>query len=95
MSAHRLGEERSIAMHAVIAERLDREVVAQARQRLSKWTMSQPYKEAWEAWLDLPLEELRERLVGRGEQARAMRQCTPFTGVLSPQERWEIRRSVR
>ena len=93
MDAHRLAEERSIAMHAVIARRLDASAVERARERVLGWEPG-PYAEGWLAWLELPLPQLRERLVDPGEEARALRQVSPFAGVLTARERWAIRKSV-
>lgn len=101
MDAHRIGEERSIAMHRAIAERLQRDpsVLHRAVARVERWlregSVAAPYAEAWAEWLRLPVAELAQRLVDPGERARAMRQASPFAGALDPRERWRIRREVR
>lgn len=94
MDPHRLAEERSIAMHAAIAARMTEAIRARALERIRTGDLATPYRVAWEAWLALPLDELREKLIHPGEHARALRQVTPFAGVLGPRERWQIRRSV-
>lgn len=101
MDAHRLGEERSIAMHSVIAERLrhDPSVLDRAVARVEQWlrdgSVAATYASAWSEWLRLPVSELAARMVDPGERARAMRQASPFAGALDPRERWRIRREVR
>lgn len=53
------------------------------------------YGRRWLELLDLPVAELRARLVADDESMRAMRQSTPFAGALDPRERWRIHREVR
>jgi hypothetical protein len=53
------------------------------------------YATAWKQLLDGPFEALRAFLVDESEDARAMRQCTPFAGVVDPRTRWRIWREVR
>ncbi|HVS01238.1 MAG TPA: hypothetical protein VMT16_00565, partial [Thermoanaerobaculia bacterium] len=50
------------------------------------------YALAWQQALSLPLADLLALLVDPGEPARAMRQVSPFAGILDPRERWEILR---
>ena len=51
---------------------------------------SGPYLDAWAEILRNPVEEWLELLEQDSEYMRAMRQASPFAGVLSPKERWEI-----
>jgi hypothetical protein len=101
MDLHRLAEERSIALHREVAAVLAREPerVAVARARMQGWLDSgrlhPRYAQAWLRLLDGPREALLAFLVDPGEEARAMRQCTPFAGVLDPRTRWRIWREVR
>lgn len=96
MDLHRLAEERSIAFHRAIADRLadHPEILERARSRVREWiARGEPhpiYARAWDAILALPLPELSERLVDPSEQARALRQVTPFAGALPARERWAI-----
>lgn len=100
MDPHRLGEERSIALHARIAELIDAdpEVLARARERVEAWSqdghVAGTYVEGWRELLGLPLPELRRALVDPGERAKALRQVSPFAGALDARERWRIRREV-
>jgi hypothetical protein len=92
---HRLAEARSLAYHHVVSERLrtDPDLAARARTRVEQWIAdgrSVHYALAWERLLAGPVETLRATLVADTEEARALRQATPFAGALSPQERWRI-----
>ena len=83
-------------MHRAIAEKLrqEPELLKIARENLERWiargggTIS--YWAKWREVLDRPLEEIRALIAMDSEEMRAMRQCTPFAGVLSPRERWAI-----
>lgn len=97
---HRLAEERSIAMHEAIASKLraDPGVITRAQARVEQWrdsgAMHPRYAEAWSALLAGPVDDLCALLVDPSEHARALRQCTPFVGALTPAERWNIWRAV-
>jgi hypothetical protein len=96
----RLAEERSIAFHRVVADRLraDPRLALAARARVARWArdgaLAPAYADAWIAVLDRPLEELCDVLVDPGERGRALRQCSPFAGALDPRTRWRIHRAV-
>lgn len=87
-------------MHARVAERLREEphLVERARGRVDDWAsagkLHERYAAEWRRLLALPIEQLCAFLVDPGEHARAMRQTSPFTGVLDPKERWQILREV-
>jgi len=51
---------------------------------------SQPYWDAWREILDRPLPEVLDLLEEKSERMDALRQATPFAGVLEPAERWAI-----
>jgi hypothetical protein len=101
LDLHRLGEERSIAMHRVVAERLlaDGGVLTAARERVKSWMESgvvhRAYAEAWWHLLSASPAEIAAALVDTGEEARALRQTSPFAGVLDARTRWQIHREVR
>ena len=48
----------------------------------------------WRELLDGPSSELREMLVADTQEARDLRQVTPFAGVVSNEQRWSIVREV-
>ena len=100
MNRHRLAEERSLAYHAVIAERLrgDPALLDRAQARVRAWlARGEPtpfYGREWASVLEQSPTSIAAFLVDRGELACELRQSTPFAGVLSPRERWRIWREV-
>jgi hypothetical protein len=100
VSLHRLAEERSLALHRAVAERLRAhpERLDEARARVRRWLergdVARPCAEAWDRVLAV-LEDVCRFLVDEGERARALRQATPFSGVVDPRTRWRIWRDVR
>lgn len=101
MHAHRLAEERSLALHRVIADAIERDpaIVERALERVRTWRqtgLAHPfYVESWERLLAGPSAELRRTLLDPSEEARALRQMTPFAGCVDPRTRWRIWREVR
>ena len=93
---HRLAEERSLAIHKYIADRLAStpEVIEQARSRVGHWletgSVSKKYALAWKEILSGPLDSIRAALVDPSEHARALRQSSPFAGAVDPRTRWRI-----
>jgi len=101
MSLHRLAEERSLAFHRVVADRIrnDPRLLEPVRARLDEWLergdRSSSYAAEWRRIVDLPIPKLVEFLVDPGEHARELRQSTPFAGFLTPAERWQLWAQVR
>ncbi|MEO7415602.1 MAG: hypothetical protein ABI163_00955 [Thermoanaerobaculia bacterium] len=101
MDPHRLAEERSVAYHRVIAERLQRqpEVLASARQRVQTWLASSTeapfYARKWSEILAGDIPSIAGFLTERSELADELRQSSPFAGALEPRERWKIWRETR
>lgn len=101
MDPHRLAEERSVAYHRAIAERLRHqpEVLEKARQRVQTWLTSGAgapfYARKWSEILAGPISSIAAFLVERSELADELRQSSPFAGALQPQERWKIWRETR
>lgn len=94
--SHQRIDRRSLALHRAIAEKLRERpaLIEIARENLERWSLtggrSQPYWDAWRELLGRPLPEILSLLVEPGERMTAMRQATPFAGVLEPAERWAI-----
>jgi len=91
---HRRAELRNLAYHRVLAERLDKPMVDDARHLLWRWedqgAIDDRYAAHWEAILDLPVAEIR-RIIGEdGERERDLRQNSPFAGMLSEPERRKL-----
>ena len=96
LRGHQRLDQRSLALHRAIAEKLraNPSLLQIARDNLERWAAtagrSQPYFDAWREILDRPLEEVITLICQDSERMTAMRQATPFAGVLSPAERWAI-----
>ena len=101
MHAHRLAEERSLALHRAIADRIMTEPTAleRARARVQRWLdtgeVASYWAREWKTVLSRSVGEIRAFLVDESEHARALRQVTPFAGVIDPRTRWRIWREVR
>jgi hypothetical protein len=100
VNAHRLAEDRSLALHCVIAERIARDpsILERARERVATWIAegrAPHYARAWQLVLAGPAAEVIRTLVADTEEGRALRQATPFAGVVEPRERWRIWARVR
>jgi len=93
---HRLAEERSIAYHRAIAERIRRDpvILARARERVRDWLAGpgepRHYALAWQEILQRNEHAIAAFLTDRGEEARELRQSTPFAGALTARERWAL-----
>src|SRR5690242_17534369 len=100
MDPHRLAELRSLAFHREIAVRLrqDSTPIAAARARIRRWAdeghLSGTYAARWEEILTRPLDELVHAILDPSERGAALRQTTPFVGLIDPRTRWRIHREV-
>ena len=96
LTGHERIDRRSIAMHAAIANKLraDPDLLAIAHANIGRWWNSaggsRPYLAAWREILERPLPEIADLIVLDTERMRALRQNSPFAGVLTPRERWAI-----
>jgi transcriptional regulator with XRE-family HTH domain len=95
-------DKRSLAFHRAIVEILRKTpapVLSRATQNLEKLSINQPGArmlfERWKTWLELPLGELVANLLDPFPLAREMRQVSPFSGVLNPEDRSRILRQFR
>lgn len=101
---HELTDKISLALGHRVAEHLSRqpELLQVARDNLDRWSrrnadapsLLRCYAE-WRGILERPLEEICRLLNSDTEEARRLRQNSPFAGVLSPQEVWELKRRFR
>jgi hypothetical protein len=101
---HRLAELRSLALHKRIAEliKTDPSVVQTAQRRVGGWldgserfAGSPEYARRWASLLSGPRRRLLEVLTSDNEESRALRQSSPFAGVLSERERLAIIEQVK
>jgi hypothetical protein len=95
---HRTAELQALAYHRLIAERLDRDLVDEARRRLERWRRDERidprWAEEWERILELPIPRIAEAIGADSKRARELRQSSPFAGLLTPQERRRLTKAV-
>jgi hypothetical protein len=101
-SSHRLLEARSLAMHAVIARKIERDpaLLAIPQNNIERW--SARWKEGAPAWihewqelLKQPWPQVAALITEPSERAARLRQSSPFAGVLSNEERRRIYETFR
>ena len=96
LTGHQRIDRRSLELHRAIAAKLRAhpELLKIAHENLTRWTAvvsrSKPYWDAWSEILGRPLPEILDLMVEDTERMIALRQATPFAGVLEPAERWAI-----
>ena len=95
---HRVAEERSLALHREVARRLQEcpELLGRARSRVDEWAregrLADHWVQRWQEVLAGSVEEVTEAILDPGEAGCALRQSTPFAGVVDPSTRWRILR---
>jgi hypothetical protein len=98
-SSHSRASARSLAYHRVVARRLRRSMVNEARHVLYRWReqgrIDPRYADRWKNILTRPLPEIRRTLVDESPEADDLRQNSPFAGMLSEAERRRIINEVR
>jgi excisionase family DNA binding protein len=91
---HRKAELRSLAYHCAVAQRLNKQVVCDAQHRLSRWErdgrVHPTWAGEWHRVLAMPEPRIARVLCSDSERSRALRQSSPFAGVLSEQERRRV-----
>lgn len=102
MRTHRTAELRSIALHELVAQRMgqDPTLLDAARARVDGWLdaggpVDPRYSARWRHLLARDPSEVVAALVADTEEMRDLRQCSPFGGMVSPDEWWRIVRRVR
>lgn len=96
---HRGPELRSLAYHRVVAQRLDERVVRDARERLCRWRgerrIDPRYADRWDEILSLPPAQIANRISRDTQEARDLRQNSPFAGALTERERQRVLEATR
>jgi hypothetical protein len=91
---HRTAERRALAYHRVVAERLNEQMVDEARERVERLAADRHlhprYAERWQQLLSRPLPDIAQAISADDEEGRDLRQNSPFAGVLNEQERRRI-----
>lgn len=92
-------DRRSLELHRAIADKLAAEpasVLRKARRNVAHMMLSNPgAKEMLKEWrrvLTLPTSDLIDLLLDPRPRARELRHVSPFAGVLSSNERWDVYR---
>jgi hypothetical protein len=95
-SDHRRLDERSLALHQLIAEKVlaDPAVLDKARDNLRRWQQQDGSPKLalaeWEQILSGPTDQIAQFLTEPSERAVRLRQSSPFAGILSEVERTAI-----
>lgn len=101
-SSHRLLEARSLAMHAVIARKIERDpkLLLIARGNIERWharrgEQSPAWLSEWQEILNRPWEYIAALITEPSENGARLRQSSPFAGILTHQERRRIYEAFR
>ena len=101
-SAHRLLDARSLAMHALTAEKISRDpqLLNIARDNLQRWRARWPQSppawfEQWQEIMNWPWPRIAALITEQSENAIRLRQSSPFAGVLDTEERKRIYEAFR
>ena len=95
-SDHTRLDERSIALHRLIAQKVaaDPALLDEARNNIRRWQAADgslsPALTEWENILAGPVESVTALLIERSENATRLRQSSPFAGILTESERRAI-----
>jgi hypothetical protein len=99
MRTHQEIDRRSLALHRLVAERVMRDpaLFEKARLTLARWRQtvcvaSQPYLEEWERLMNQGVDACLSVAVEDSQRAAALRQSSPFSGVLTDRERFAFLR---
>lgn len=95
MRTHQKLDQRSLALHRLIAEKIrsDPRLFENVEQTLAHWrkivcTNSQPYVLEWSRLAAQGMEACLAVAVEESERANALRQSSPFCGILTHKERF-------
>ena len=93
-------QKRSLFLHAAIAEELKNrpiEVVEIARRNISRMRSRNPgawkLLDEWEQIVEGTTDEIVARMLDPSDRGQNLRQVTPFAGVLTPTQRFDVYRS--
>lgn len=101
-SSHRRLDARSLAMHVVIAQKIERDprLLEIARRNLQQWSArwrvgAPRWVEEWRRILAQPWPAVAALITEPSERATRLRQSSPFAGILSVAERRRIYEAFR
>ena len=97
MRTHQEIDARSLELHRVVARKMrqDPALFELSRATLARWrarvgAQSQPYLAQWESLMSEGLEACLAVAVEESQRADALRQCSPFSGILTNSERFSF-----
>ena len=91
----------ALAQHVAAGLPMHPEWIDLAQSNLDRWsrrnhdspTLLACYRE-WQSLLERPLDEVRAILLDPTSECQRLRQNSPFVGVLSPSQVWQIKRQI-
>ena len=97
MRTHQEIDARSLMLHCFVADKIRRDPAqfAVARATLARWRASvdaapQPYLERWNDLMNQGMEACLAVAVENSQRADALRQNSPFSGILTNRERFML-----
>lgn len=100
MPSHQDIDARSLALHRLIARKVasDPSLLERAKQTVARWQTvvspsSQAYLREWESLLAQGTDACLTMAVEDSQRAAALRQCSPFTRILTNAERFAFLKS--
>jgi hypothetical protein len=97
-------DQASLEMGRQVAARLRArpELIEIARDNLARWSRQNAHSGSllrcyaeWQEILSRPLDEVCDLLCAETDNGQRLRQNSPFVGLLSPEEVWEIKSRAR
>lgn len=93
-------DRKSLALHQLVVEKieLDPKLFQRVQQTLQLWRSKEnwatrPYLAQWQAVVDDGMQAALARATEETERGQAMRQASPFAGILTEAERLEFLKS--
>src|SRR5438105_1776829 len=92
-SDHRRLDERSLALHRLVAQKIQASpaLLDKARDNLRRWQQANastsPALAEWKHIIRGPVDQVVALLLERSERAARLRQSSPFCGILTQAER--------
>lgn len=100
ISSSKLIESRVFKLHQCIIKHLKKDpdsTLEKARSNLCRWREQNgdwPAYMEWEKTLKLPVNDIIDLLESNSDRAILAQSTSPFAGVISAHERWDIIKSV-
>jgi hypothetical protein len=93
---HQEIDQRSLALHRLVCEKIrnNPELFDSVKKTLARWKLivsknSQPYLDQWQLLVDEGLDVCLAAAVEDSERGASLRQASPFTKILTNQERFK------